>query len=990
MEFRILGPIEVTDEGRVVALNAAKPRALLAMLLLRANEFIANDRLIDDLWDDSPPATAVKVLQTYVSQLRRLLGQDVIATGPAGYRVRLDPQSLDLLRFRRLLVTDVCDTPADVAAKLREALALWRGEPLAEFSDQRWARTEIERLDELLLDALERRIDADLAAGRDRELVEELERLVVAHPLREHLRAQLMLALYRSGRQVDALAAYREARRLLVETLGIEPTVGLRQLERSILDQDPALELVRALPPLDGGVRAGPSGETRSSSFVGRTRELQDVRDLLRRKDVRLLTMTGPGGSGKTRLAREVTADSTGTAMGAVLVELAHITDAALVARTIADDLRVEEGPGQTAREALLEYLRDREALLLLDNFEHVLDAVPFLRDLLAGAPGVTLLVTSRAPLGLPEEHVYRVPALELPQRSQRPPLRILGEIEAIRLFVDRATAVRPDFELSETNAEALTELCVRLDGLPLALELAAARCDLLSVQALLERLGSRLDLLRATPGSRLVERQWTLRGAIEWSYDLLQRDEQQLFSSLAVFVGGFTLGAAQQAAAQPGLDILEGADTLLRNNLLTTVQARGDEPRLGMLETIREFALESLAARDDAEAVRRRHAAFYVVLAEEAETGLIGPQQHEWLERLDSERDNIRTALTWAVNTGEADIGLRIGAALWRYSQLRSLQQEVRERLQGLLAIGSGSPATRAKAQTMLASLALNHGDRETARSMLEESLSVHRREGDARMVANALGLLGWAALDAGETDSALALTLEAHEVARGGASPYLESASLWQVGVCLAVRGEFDEAERKIEEAVDLARKLGNARSVGGSMKSLAGIALMRRDHAQARRLFEESLAVHRSLDDAQGISHSLSHLAFLALEAGDREKSRDLISEALAIELERGPEVWGANAFEISARLAATDGEPTRALRLYAHAALLRKPVGIRVHYELGWPDPTSHLDDLRALVGEATFEEEWARGRAMSLTDAIEEAIGEQHMPKSLMP
>ena len=400
------------------------------------------------------------------------------------------------------------------------------------------------------------------------------------------------------------------------------------------------------------------------------------------------------------------------------------------------------------------------------------------------------------------------------------------------------------------------------------------------------------------------------------------------------------------------------------------------------MLETIREYALERLAARGDGDAIRRRHADYYVALSEEAEPGLLGPQQREWLERLDAERDNIRAALTWAVDTGEADIGLRIGAALWRYSQLRSLQQEVRERLQELLALGSGSPATRAKAQTMLASLTLNQGDHETARRMLEESLSVHRREGDASMVANALGLLGWAALDAGETDSALALTLEAHEVARGGASPYIESASLWQVGVCLAVRGEFDDAERTIEEAVDLARKLGNARSVGGSKKSLAGIALMRGDHAQARRLFEESLAIHRSLGDAQGVSHSLSHLAFLALEAGDLERSRDLVSEALAIERERGPDLWVANALEMSARLAATDGEPTLALRLYAHAALLREIVGTRLHYELGWPDPTSHLADLRARVGEATFEDEWERGRAMTLLEAIDQASDEQ--------
>ena len=306
-----------------------------------------------------------------------------------------------------------------------------------------------------------------------------------------------MLALYRSGRQADALAAYRDARRSLVETLGIEPTLALRQLERSILDQDPALDLVTAEPPADGAAQAEPGLESRSSSFVGRTRELREIRALLSREELRLLTLTGAAGSGKTRLALEVTGVSEGRAAGAVLVELGRITDAGLVARTIADELGVKERPGHSAREALLEYLRDRQTLLLLDNFEHVLDAASFLRELLAGAPGVKLLVTSRAPLGVPEERVYPVPALELPDRSQRPSLAELGEIEAIRLFVDRARAARPDFELTETNAESVIELCVRLDGLPLALELAAARCNLLS-----PRRPARASRLEARPSA--------------------------------------------------------------------------------------------------------------------------------------------------------------------------------------------------------------------------------------------------------------------------------------------------------------------------------------------------------------------------------------------------------------------------------------------------------------------------------------------------------
>ena len=978
MEFRILGTVEAIDKGRVVPLDAPKPRALLAILLLRANEPVPRDRLIEELWDGRAPASSAKVLQTYVSQLRRVLGRDVIRTVSSAYELRADAGSFDLLRFEQLVGTARAANPADANVMLREALSLWRGPPLAEFAYAPWAQPEIARLEELRVEALQERIETDLALGADAELVPELELLVGQHPLRERLRAQLMLALYRSGRQADALAAYRDARRSLVETLGIEPTLVLRQLERSILDQDPALDRVTTEPSADGVAPTEPSLESRSSTFVGRTRELREIRALLSREDVRLLTLTGAAGSGKTRLALEVVGGLEGATTGAVLVELGRITDAALVARTIADELGVKEGSGRSARAALLEYLRDRQTLLLLDNFEHVLEAASFVRELLAGAPGVRLLVTSRAPLGVPEERVYPVPALELPDRSQRPSLPELGETEAIRLFVDRARAARPDFELSETNAESVIELCTRLDGLPLALELAAARCNLLSPQALVERLGSRLDLLRAAPGSGFVERQWTLRGAIEWSYDLLQPEEQQLFTSLAVFVGGFTLAAAEHVAEQPDLDILEGVETLFRNNLLSTEHARGDEPRLGMLESIREFALERLVARGDGEAVRRRHAAFYLVLAKGANRGLLGPQQREWLERLDSERDNIRAALGWALEAGEGEVGLRIASALWRFWQLRNHEVEARERLEELLALGSGSPSTRATAQTMIGSMSFVLGDFETARRMLEESLPVHRRVGDARMIANTLGLLS---VICGDADLALALSLEALEVARNGDDPDQEGHALWHVGVALAAVGELDDAERVLAEAVSFAASRGNLRSVGSWQKTLAGVAIIRGDQARAWRLLEESLAIHRDLDDAWGVSHSLSNLSFLALEAGDADTARTLLSEALAIERESGHQPRLANALEMAARLAAVDGKLALAIRLYARAALLREHVR-GLTFEVGWPDPTPNLDDLRSRVGEETFAEEWARGRAMTLLEAIDQAVPEQ--------
>ena len=357
---------------------------------------------------------------------------------------------------------------------------------------------------------------------------------------------------------------------------------------------------------------------------------------------------------------------------------------------------------------------------------------------------------------------------------------------------------------------------------------------------------------------------------------------------------------------------------------------------------------------------------------------GLLGPQQREWLERLDSERDNIRAALTWALDAGEAEVGLRIASALWRFWQLRNHEVEARERLEELLALGSGSPRTRATAQTMIGSMSFVLGDFETAQRVLEESLPVHRDSGDARMIASTLGLLS---VTCGDADSALALSREALELARNGDDPYQEGHALWHVGVALAAAGELDDAERALEEAVSFAASHGNLRSVGSWQKTLAGLAIIQGDTARASRLLEESLAIHRDLGDAWGVSHSLSNLSFLALEAGDADTARTLLAEALAIERESGHQPRLANALEMSARLAASDGQPALATRLYARAALLRERVQ-GLTFEVGWPDPTPNLDELRSRVGEEAFEEEWTRGRAMTLLEAIDQAIPEQ--------
>jgi DNA-binding SARP family transcriptional activator len=550
MEFRILGSVGVSDGTRPTAMPAAKQRALLAILLLNANQPVATDRLIDQLWDGRPPASARKVLQTYVSKLRRVIGEATLITCPTGYELRVYPGQLDLHRFEGLVADAKDAPPREASGLLRRALAEWRGPPLADVRHEAFAQVEVTRLEELRLAALEDRLDADLALGRHGELVAELRALVDEHPLRERLRARLMLALYRSGRQIEALDVHREGRQQLVEELGVEPGPVLRELEAAILRHDPALAVPSsAEPELEarhpGSYPVHPTrsagrrgGELRvpATSFVGRGHELTVVQALLGRRDVRLVTLTGPGGAGKTRLAIEASARARARFDdGLVFVDLSALREPALVMSAVAEAIGLRELGPERALEDVAEYLCSRQVLLVLDNFEQVLGAAPVVGRLLAAAPALTILVTSRARLCAADEYVFAVPPLPLPTVGAAP--SALRAFDSVALFVERGESARPGFTISEADAHDVVELCIRLDGLPLALELAAARLALLSPRGILDRLGRRFDLLRS-PGSTATERHRTLRAALEWSHDLLTPPVQALFRAVGVFVG--------------------------------------------------------------------------------------------------------------------------------------------------------------------------------------------------------------------------------------------------------------------------------------------------------------------------------------------------------------------------------------------------------------------------------------------------------------------
>jgi predicted ATPase/DNA-binding SARP family transcriptional activator/peroxiredoxin len=606
-----------------------RQRALLALLLLRANEVVSSDLLIDELFGSEASERAVNALQAAVSRLRRSLeGRDgvrVVVTRAPGYALDVAPDQVDLARFEQLFAQGremlAGGDPRRASESLREALRLWRGEPLADLGSHEFVERERRRLAELRLAAVMERIDADLALGLQAELVAELEALVDEHPYSERLRAQLMLALYRSGRQADALESYQEARRVLVDELGIEPRSELRDLQQAILNQDPSLTVPGKQKPWpEIGLPAA------ANPLMGRRTELRKLGDLLR-GHARLVTLTGAGGSGKTRLALEVaTTLSKEFEENVAFVSLASLRQPEQLPATIASALGLELGPDDASPlETLTRSLREQAALIVLDNFEQLLEAAPLLAELLARCWHLKLLVTSRGSLHLSGEREF--------------PLDPLPPKDAIELITDRVRAVRPEFACDDV---VLAEICARLDCLPLALELAAPHMRLLSPEQLLARIEHRLELLRGGPRD-LAARQQTLQATIEWSYELLDHEEKQLFACLAVFSGGCTLEAAERVC-EATLDRLE---SLVDKNLVTRGEMAG-ETRFSMLETIREYALERLEVENAVEGACQAYADYYLAFAEEqvadVDQGRLGA-----LLALERDLDNFLSAFAWS-----------------------------------------------------------------------------------------------------------------------------------------------------------------------------------------------------------------------------------------------------------------------------------------------------------------------------------------------------
>jgi predicted ATPase len=629
--------------------------------------------------------------------------------------------------------------------------------------------------------------------------------------------------------------------------------------------------------------------------------------------DVQLVTLTGPGGIGKTRLALQVAGEIADQFPGGVcFVPLSAISEGGLIASTIAQAVGVRETGNKSPQQSLIEYVGglSQPMLLLLDNFEHLVSAAPLVAQLLTTGPKLKVVVTSQAPLHVYGEHEFPVPPLALPDPSSIPPLEVVSRLPAIALFVARAKAVKHDFALTKENVPAVAAICARLDGLPLAIELAAARIKLLSPSAMLARLEGRLNLL--TGGARdLPSRQQTLRGTVDWSYGLLNAAEQTLFRRLSIFAGGCTLEAVEAVCdtkGDLGLDVLDGMASMVDKSLAQQVEQADTETRFRMLSTLREYALERLAESDDESATRRAHAAYYLVLAEEGAEDIAA--RPEWLDRFEVEHDNFRVALDYLIKTGDADWGLRLGTALFRFWETREHLTEGRDAIARVLALEGTAARPKLRARLLFAGavLAGEQGDYGSAQQMFENSLETCLELNDKRGVAVALNALAVIARDRGDIAAAALLFERCVAIWKDLGDPADFARALSNLASVRKLQGEYERASSLYNECLTIFRQVGDVAGAAWTLNYQGDVAREKADFVAARSFCEQSLSEFRRLRDSWGIASTLSDLASLSCDQGNKSEARSLYGESIKVFQELGHKRGIARALECLAVSAA----------------------------------------------------------------------------------
>ncbi|KAB2339156.1 AfsR/SARP family transcriptional regulator [Actinomadura rudentiformis] len=1005
MRIGILGPLEVRDEaGRAVEVSGRRLRALLIRLAIEAGRAVSAERLLDDLWEGAPPAGGTGALQALVSRLRGAAGRDLVGHGPAGYRLAVEPAEIDAFAFERAVLAARREhEPESRAERLRDALDLWRGPALSDVADAAFAVAEVSRLGELRLSAIEDRADAELALGRPAApLVPELEALAEANPLRERLRALLMRALYAAGRQADALQLYEDGRRQLADRLGVDPSPELAAAHLAILrGQVTPRASVSATADVRTTSRTShttsrmshttsrTSHRTRRTtnlpsqltSFVGREEESERVGKLLR--DGRLVTLTGPGGAGKTRLASEAAApfvaelpDGVWFVPLASVSDAGEVTQAVLAALGVVDVVRSAESRS-TVRPAdrLADFLAGKQMILVLDNCEHLIDAVAALVDRTLGdAPGVRVLATSREPLGITGEALCPVPSLPLPPAGSD-----AGEAmryASVRLFADRAAAARPGFAVDDASAPQVVAICRELDGIPLAIELAAARLRSLTPTQIAGRLGDRFRLL--TGGSRTaLPRHRTLRAVVDWSWDLLDDAERTVLRRLSVFAGGATPDGVARVCAPGRLtdDVIDVVAALIDKSL---VIADGHaEVRYRLLETVRVYAAERLEEAGEGDRIRSAHAAYFLELAERADPELRRADQLLWMNRLTAERDNCSAAFRHIIETRDVTTGLRLVAALVWFWVMRDLEMEAGTWAVAVMDIADDTAppgleeqyAMAKCAASLITEMSCDPATLENLQAALEVIMATVPEEPQHPALILARGVGAFLTGD-------LAAAERGMRNAYDHPDPWIRAIARVGLGVMAANGGDVERA------GAELGAGLAGFRAIGerwGMITALSGamqVALARGDAEEAVRLGEEAYGYA-----AEGVSPEQGGTVLLSLararaETGDLVRARAETERAVA-DMERfGEYADAANGYLNLSELARREGDLATTRILLERARELVEPRAYRADVRSVCARTFSHLGRLAEQQGDLESAE---RFHARALSDIAESVL-----------
>lgn len=967
LHLTLLGGLRITEGGAPLpGFTPHKGQALLCYLALTGRPH-SRDALASLLWSDDPQEEARASLRNVLFLLRKVAAPYFVATRETIAFNLECPHLIDVQTFRdKVAATNASPSKGGpgVVAKLREAMEIYGGEFLDGFYVpgaalfEEWVLTERELLHGMAIEVLQRLALECVRQGDTQAAISYLNRLLVLEPWREEARRDLMRLLAETGQRSAALSEYEICRRVLLAELGVEPGEETTALYGQILAGEigpgPTEARQTAIREPKSSIPKPPTNLPAAlTTLFGRDMELSRLADRLQRPDLRLLTLVGEGGIGKTRLATEL-ADRVLPDFpdGVYFVALSAVQDSGLVPSAIAQALKVQEGQGRTYLDALKEWLAERKVLLVLDNFEQLLDATGTVIELLQTAPGLKMLVTSREPLATIGEHVFPVPPLPVPDLLHTPALESLDQFSSIALFCARAEAVRFGFLLTAENAPSVTGICRRLDGSPLAIELAAARAGEFEVGEIAQRLNDRFRLL--TKGNRAAsERHQTLKACIGWSYDLLNEQDRRLFRRLSVFAGGWSMEAAGAVCGGTTEDIPEGTRRLVDKSL---VVREGETGRYGMHESIRQYAAAKLEEADEAESTHASHLRYFTELAEASEQRLTGPDAVEWLDKLDLEHDNLRADFDWLQNQTEpagenAVVEMRLAGALWRFWLMRGYLEEGGRRLEAALAANGAAemhlsdPSARpllgvwSRALTGAGAMAETRGDYARSLSYMERNLAVRRAMGDMQGIAHALHNLGQANVGA----------------------------------------GNLVRARQLIEESLAIKRELGDKNGITRSLGTLGTIAYYQMDYTAACPYFEESIALSREIGNFTTLGNILGNFGVVLLEMGELDRARTLLEESLALAQESGNRPATGRALGGLGQLAAERGD-------YALALSLQKDSLEQFQQAGDLHEIAENLADVALAVGALGHPEE--ASRLMGAAEAARLATHYQLMPPEI--